>query len=213
MNRSDFESAVADWVAGEMPAGERVQFEAWLERNPTFDAEARELLSVWNDLAVEDHTPDLKGRWQPHLEAALAQPATSPFRQQGWAIAATLAVGIAIGWLLPRADGELAEVRDELKGLQGAMAANLVRMESAGDRLAGVALAAQLASARPEFKQTLIDLVKSDNNLNVRLAAMDALVQRGLTDDLNYRSLNLDPNDPFAQWLPSQDQPDSTQEL
>lgn len=213
MNRSEFEQAVADWVADEMPAGRRAEFEAWLEQNPAFETEARDLQRVWNDLAVESDLPDLKARWQPHFEAALAQPAASPLRQQGWAIAATLVVGIAIGSLLPRADGELSQVRDELKGLQGAMAANLVRMESAGDRLAGVALAAQLASARPEFRQTLIDLVRTDTNLNVRLAAMDALVQRGFADDVSYQSLNLEPDDPFAQWLPSLDQADSTQEL
>lgn len=213
MHQAEFEQTVAEWVADEMPADRRAEFEAWLQQNPGFETQAREMERVWHDLAVEENLPDLKGRWQPHFEAALAQPVQTPSIARGWAIAATLAVGVAIGWLLPRADGEIAQLRDELKGMQGAMAANLVRMESAGDRLAGVALAAQLTAARPEFRQTLIDLVRSDKNLNVRLAAMDALVQRGYTDDLNYRTLNLEPDDPFAQWLPSRSEPDSTQEL
>lgn len=214
MQRHEFETRVVEWLSDTLSAEQRTTFEVWLDDHPDEKAEALELQQVWSQLPIET-TPDLKSRWRPHLDAAMAQPPTAATHSgQVWfAAAATLILGIAIGWLMPRDAGQTELLRSEIQSLQGAMAVNLVRMESASDRLAGVALAAQLAGSQPELAHTLTGLLKQDQNLNVRLAAQDALIQAGRIEDLNRALAELKPEDPYTQWLETQPESGSIQEL
>jgi hypothetical protein len=90
-------------------------------------------------------------------------------RQGGWAIAAVLAVVVGFGaWrLVPGPDGRSEATRTALVS------------ESALQRARGARATAELAALTAEVRERLETLLRGDPDLNVRLAAIHALAQRG----------------------------------
>ena len=93
-----------------------------------------------------------------------------PMLQMGLAAALAL-VGVLIGQQLPSSsDDEIAELRSEVR----AVGIALLDHQSASERLLGVKWAQGTAQA-PEVLNALLERVRYDTNLSVRLAAVDAL--------------------------------------
>lgn len=87
------------------------------------------------------------------------------------AAAALLAVGLAIGrWLPSPADREIAALRREVHAIDAA----LLGHQSASERLRGVELARRLPPDAQVLNE-LLDSMRRDTSVNVRLAAVDAL--------------------------------------
>ncbi len=77
-----------------------------------------------------------------------------------------------------RADGppaEVAELRDEVDSLSRMVALSLLERESASERLRAVSFSRRTAASDDVLVQALVDTVRSDPSVNVRLAAVDAL--------------------------------------
>jgi hypothetical protein len=90
------------------------------------------------------------------------------------AAVALLAVGLAIGrWLPSPADREIAALRREVHAIDAA----LLGHQSASERLRGVELARRLPPDAQVLNE-LLDSMRRDPSLNVRLAAVDALRER-----------------------------------
>ena len=93
-----------------------------------------------------------------------------PVLQMGLAAALAL-VGVLVGQQLPSSsDDEIAELRSEVR----AVGIALLDHQSASERLLGVKWAQGTAQA-PEVINALLERVRYDTNLSVRLAAVDAL--------------------------------------
>jgi hypothetical protein len=109
-------------------------------------------------------------------------PATS-WVWQGLATAAVLVIGIAIGRYAPLREGgttatpvsELAALRGELADMREMVALSLLQQQSASDRLQGVAFSGRLEQPGSEVVTALLDTLLDDPNVNVRLAAVEAL--------------------------------------
>jgi hypothetical protein len=95
------------------------------------------------------------------------------------ACAAVLAVGsFACGYFLSgggRNPGEMAELRQEVHALNNLLTVSLLHQESASERLKGVSLGSRGNGSDPDIASALIYAMNHDRNVNVRLAALDAL--------------------------------------
>ena len=93
-----------------------------------------------------------------------------------------LVLGFLVGYQLrpipgPAATNEIAELRSELHQTRQMVALSLLQQQSASDRLKGVSWSYQLQQPGREILAALLDTLMHDQNVNVRLAAVDALAQ------------------------------------
>jgi hypothetical protein len=89
----------------------------------------------------------------------------------------TLLVGFFVGYLFvpsPQSNQEVAVLSKEISDLKEMMMFSLLEKESATDRLKAVSLTNEM-SASDKVTNALIKTLNSDDNINVRLAALDAL--------------------------------------
>jgi HEAT repeat protein len=102
-------------------------------------------------------------------------------RRIGWQIAiaaACLLLGIAAGTAIPnrRTDaGEIAALRHEVENTRELVALSLLNQQSAASRLRGIDYSLRLPALEPNVVSALVAAVNRDPNVNVRLAAIDAL--------------------------------------
>jgi hypothetical protein len=131
-------------------------------------------------------------------------------RRRAWQFSLAIllfALGLALGPLLTRAGGRnpetaatrdpsLAQLRDEVSNLKQIVTLSLLQQQSAGERLRGVESSQDLERPEPQVLSALLRALDSDSNVNVRLAAVDALqpfarnefVKKGLLDSLPRQS-------------------------
>jgi hypothetical protein len=70
---------------------------------------------------------------------------------------------------------DLAELRVELREMRQMLTLSLMQQQSATERLRGVSGSAQIDQPDNEIVRALLDTLMHDSNVNVRLAAVDAL--------------------------------------
>jgi len=94
------------------------------------------------------------------------------------AAAALLAIGLGIGYGM-RGNGqvpaEVSQLREEVASMRQLVALSLMQQQSASERLRGVSWAYQAEPSDREVLEALLTAVNHDTNVNVRLAAVDAL--------------------------------------
>jgi hypothetical protein len=168
--------------------------ETHLANCPGCRAEMATLQSAWEALeALPEGEPSaaLGGRFHSWLgEQTLAGEARAKRGRQRrawfglssgprwvWAAAAVaLVVGFGAGARLgrPSEKGELATLRVEVQTLNRLVSLSLLSQPAASDRLQGVAFGRDAAPDR-SVTEALIDTLRHDENVNVRLAAVEAL--------------------------------------
>jgi len=107
------------------------------------------------------------------------------------AAAAMVLCGLIAGYRLNGGagnGGELARLREEVHGLSNLLTVSLLNQESASERLKGVSLGARSDAADPAIAAALAYTLNHDRNVNVRLAALDAL-SRNLGDPVIRRDV------------------------
>ena len=156
------------------------------------------LTEAWEalgDIPDEEPSPRLSARFYSMLEEAKRHEAHEHGRSkgiEGWLAGwwprrpafqfvtalLLLAVGLAIGLGLSPDDGrdaELAMLRAEIRNTQQVMTLALVNQTASADRLAAISSIRKDREAAQPAVDALIYTLKSDPNVNVRLAAVDAL--------------------------------------
>ena len=98
------------------------------------------------------------------------------------AMAASLAIGVAIGrgtsaTVSAPVSADLALLRQELHDTRELVTLSLLRQSSATDRLQGVSWTERIDDPGSEVVSALLDALVHDANVNVRLAAIDALAR------------------------------------
>lgn len=186
----DFQIAAAAELAGELEGAERERLLAHLAACPRCAGEAAALGRLWRGLepdAGEGPSPFLAARFERALareieaQGAGAAPAprvavgAAPLRRWG-ALAATLAAGLALGYAgAGGGDGEIAGLRQEVGALRETMALTLLGERSASDRLRAVAYGRETVASDPRVADALLSALAGDPDVNVRLAALEAL--------------------------------------
>src|SRR6266403_1018481 len=142
-------------------------------------------LEVRNHLAAcescRSEAEGLETLWTKLGTIPAAEP--GPVLQFGLALV-LLVVGVAAGWRLRpepvvQPSGEITELRGELRQMRQMVALSLMQQQSASERLKGVNWSYQLQQPDREVLTALLDTLMHDPNVNVRLAAIDALRQFG----------------------------------
>jgi hypothetical protein len=108
-------------------------------------------------------------QWQPLVQFAGA--------------AALLLIGIGFGRFLPASqpqpNPDIALLREELRDTRQMVTLSLLQQQSASERLKGVNTSSQLEQPGTEVVSALLDTLRRDPNVNVRLATVDALRRFG----------------------------------
>lgn len=88
-----------------------------------------------------------------------------------------LAVGFMVGYFMqmPSQKTEISSLTREVSDLKEMMMLSLLEKESASERLRAVSLTEEMNDASTTVTQALIHTLNNDANINVRLAALDAL--------------------------------------
>jgi len=94
-----------------------------------------------------------------------------------WGFAACLLIlGLFIGYSVNAGRaGELAQLHDEVQGLRSLLTISMLQQESASERLKAISWGTQHDGRDPAVIAALISTMQHDRNVNVRLAALDAL--------------------------------------
>jgi HEAT repeats/Putative zinc-finger len=182
----------ADYWSQSLTGAEEIEMEAHLAACGECRAEADRLEVLWRDLAripTEEPGVGLRGRFYEMLRGAGAGSAPAPGAGRRWwraapsspalwRIAAGLAllgIGAAIGYAVRSNGSEIAQLRGEVSTMRQLVALSLLQQQSASERLRGVSWAYRVEPSDSEVLTALLDAVNRDSNINVRLAAVDAL--------------------------------------
>jgi len=107
----------------------------------------------------------------------------------GLCLAFGLTIGLGAGAYLERGRGErdeVARLREEVASTKEMVALSLLQQQSAAERLRGVDYSQRMSSMEPQVIEALVQAVNRDSNVNVRLAAIDALGK--VANDTHVRS-------------------------
>jgi hypothetical protein len=172
--------------------------------------EAEELRGLWStldELPEESPSHRLRSRFYDSLRELRQREADRQqrfwwSRHPAFQVAfglAILMIGVAIGHFATRQNvSEVAQLRGEVYNMRQMVTLSLLQQQNATDRLRGVNWSYRVEQSDPEVLSALLTTVNHDSNINVRLAAVDAL--RKFSDSPVGRK-------GLIQALPKQDSP------
>ncbi|HUK52747.1 MAG TPA: zf-HC2 domain-containing protein [Candidatus Binatia bacterium] len=215
MNCEKIAELLPDFLRGGLERERAEMVEQHLERC----AECRDDVDVWQKLALlpaPEAVADSRARFDAVLQAyqaGRAQPEfpastagekaprrkvfdwlRTPAAALAWSIA-LLAIGFFAGNGMSRTTShseDLAVMRSELSSMRQLVVLSMLQQQSASERLQGVSYSQREAQLDPQVLAALLHTLRHDSNVDVRLAALDALsrhsgqpqVRRGVTDAL-----------------------------
>jgi hypothetical protein len=198
-NDNHVNDQLSAYLSDELKASEVIKINEHLAMCDSCRQEFESLGGVWNaigDMSEEQPSKHLRSRFYEAMdayEAALqgksfsqTKPARSwyeilfqnhPVVQFGLALLLVI-VGGFIGYRLRGEsvnEAQIVQIRDEVRTVNRLLTVSLLQQQSASERLQGVNRSYQLEYADPEITNALLQTFKYDPNVNVRLAALDAL--------------------------------------
>ena len=210
MNCEQSTELLSDRLKGLLSPEDEQALEAHLATCAACREEADAIAMLWNEMGeLADEVPHARMRMRFHAALAAYEERMRTTGLDAWieriwprrpalqvAFALVLAmVGVLVGQRLPStASGEIDALRAEVRSV-GLV---LLEHQSAAERLRGVEVARRTESDG-QVVAALLETVRYDANLNVRLAAVDALsdwldrpqVSAGLTEALEYQDAPL----------------------
>jgi len=193
----------AEYLAGELDETSLAEVRAHLADCPDCREELEGLSVVWTKLGVlpkEQPSGALRNRFYEMLEAykegmakerektGLGEVLTRWFgrlwpARPAYQVALSLlliAAGLGSGYFLSMrsrsaARTEVAGLKGEVDDMRRIVAVSLLKQASPSDRLMGVSWSARIDRPGDEIIQALLETLNNDPNVNVRLAAVDAL--------------------------------------
>ncbi|MFN7993861.1 MAG: zf-HC2 domain-containing protein [Bryobacteraceae bacterium] len=189
---------IADYLAGGLSASTSEDLREHFERCPGCKQEAEALSETWKMLGLleqEHPSAAVRTRFYDSLDAYRQGVAAAPaprtrgrwfdwagwrwsgLPQVAWSVA-LLIIGVIGGqWLgnRQRGEGDLAKLQDEVQHMRQLVTLSLLQQQSASERLRGVDYAYRVEGSDTQVLSALLHAVNHDPNVNVRLAAVDAL--------------------------------------
>ena len=201
MNCEQIGELLPDYLQGRLSPALAGEVEEHLPGCPACGEEA----AVWKNLALlpeEQPSPALEsrfkamldsyqeGRWEKASLAAEKSKTPAPlwglgnWRQIPAAAIVWACLFLVCGFLIGRqsdrgresaAQAQLEEVRGELAAMRQTVALSMLQQQSASQRLAGVSWTTRLPEPDAKVMNQLLHTLRFDSNVDVRLAALDAL--------------------------------------
>jgi len=190
MQCEEVSEKLPDYLAGKADAATRTAIEQHLAGCAACLQEVEGLAVTWHALstipaAVADSRA-MRAGIDALIEREQANQARFVRPRFQWnhplvsACAATLvlAVGVLLGRATehaPAAAPEVTALHQELRDLRQMVTLSLMQQQSASERLRGVSFSNQVDGSGDEIVTALLDTLRHDTNVNVRLASVDAL--------------------------------------
>jgi hypothetical protein len=203
MKCEDYRAQLPEYWEGALEEEDRAGLEMHLASCTGCRGEAESLGRIWHGLAripVAQPSGDLRRRFYERLDAyqqgVLESPVTvapvtwgerlqawlpmRPAFQAGFSVA-LLAIGFMVGYGIDRKkdDAHVAQLREEIGSMRQLVTLSLLQQQNASERLRGVNFAYRMEQSDTEVLSALLFTVNHDSNVNVRLAAVDALLTFG----------------------------------
>ncbi len=201
MSTEEINVLLLKYNRGEATQADIAAIEQLIERNAIQLSDLKDVTSLDERLmSMESPTPSTHLDDQFYATLAMAKAKQPKSTSYGWfpfspwiqklAFASlTFILGITAGYfLMPRAtpqQDELATLTQEVSTLKEMMMLSLLEKESATDRLRAVSLSQELDQSSQKVTSALMKTLNNDDNINVRLAALEALKVYG--NDSNIR--------------------------
>jgi len=220
MNCDKIQDLVSEEWAGTLSSSDSERLRSHLAACASCREERDGLNRLWQQLAAipsEEPGAGVRTRFQAMLEGykqGIGRAQDLPARRAGlgeWfglrpafrfgLAALLLTAGFFSGYMLRSSRNgqeELASLREEVHEMRQIVTISLLKQQSASERLKGVSWSSQVSRPDPEFLSTLLHTLNLDSNVDVRLAAVDALSR--FADDPSVRSA-------LIQSLPRQESP------
>jgi hypothetical protein len=202
MNFEEIQAMIPQYLSGELTPAKKELFEQQLNANANLRLELEELRSVWQGLGLIDQdqpSAAMRARFYQKLNAVSKGESVGVSSKGGWRtwkigvpqLAGALLV-FALGVFAGRVhiDGsasgsEIAQLRGQVEGLRQTVALSKLDGDSATSRLEGISWSNQVQRPDSELVSALLATLNQDQNINVRLASLDALEK--LAGDPNVR--------------------------
>jgi len=191
MTCEEIESRMAEYWSRTLSHEDEIAVESHLAGCETCRAEALRLGSLWRDLAllpapepgagVRERFYETLAAYRDGAAAAGVKHPALGWRHLVWQIAAGVALllgGGGVGYSLrfsQTANAEVTQLRGEVSNMRQLVALSLLQQQSASERLRGVSWTYRVEPSDTEVLTALLTAVNHDPNVNVRLAAVDAL--------------------------------------
>ncbi len=199
MNSEHVKEQLVAYLSGNLDSEAREAVKAHLDVCEDCRAEFLALGRMWESLEeipVEPPPASLRSRFcdmlklyeaaeKERLGRAPARPwlerlfPKSPAIQFAFVIAA-LVLGLFFGYQIKSSQVNsiaLAQLHEEVSTMNRLLTVSLLQQESAAERLQGVSWSYRLQGPDPEVRSALFSTLKHDPNVNVRLAALDAIAR------------------------------------
>lgn len=196
MKCEDCRALLPEYWEGVLADEDRAGLEMHLASCAGCRGEARDLGAIWQGLGrIPEAQPsrELRRRFYERLDAYQQGVSETPPRgswaqrlrlwlparaawQAGFGVA-MLAVGFFAGYRIDsqRDNAQVSQLRSEVSDMRQLVTLSLLQQQNASERLRGVTYAYRVAESDTEVLSALLETVSHDPNVNVRLAAVDAL--------------------------------------
>lgn len=191
MNESDIKSLLQKYQSGLLTQDEWQAMEEAIGRGD-IDLASMQMLNVMqnglNQLSDEDTPAGIRNKVLDLIhQENMNQPKVIQFNRE-WIIrgimtAAAMLTGIIIGYVIPAKTGiatdDVVKLKTEMHALKETMMLTLLEKDEVSDRLKAVSYTYELDQSSKKVIDALFATLNEDNNINVRLAAVEALQHYG----------------------------------
>lgn len=182
----------ADYLVGDIEAAAEADIRGHIASCASCREELESLSAIWAKLGVlpqEQPSSRLRANFYAMLENYKRRPANrfAEFWKEFWSFRkpaygfsfglALLLIGVGAGTLLTGGTGssKVTVLREELQDMRQTVALSMLDRASAAERLEGISWSAGLDNPGQKTLDALVNKLNNDPNVNVRLAAVDAL--------------------------------------
>jgi uncharacterized protein (UPF0147 family) len=191
MEKQRIDELVAKFNAGTYTPAEQREIEQLLEEG-SIDLNQLHALSLLEDQVVKLNEPTPSLQLDQKFYSMVGDEKRSISKVSAWknfftwpalfpklAMASVfLLIGVSVGYFVrPEATGseQITVLSNQVNDLQEMMMLSLLEKESVTERLKAVSLTGQMDQASQKVTGALLETLNNDENVNVRLAALDAL--------------------------------------
>ncbi|MBC8181192.1 HEAT repeat domain-containing protein [candidate division KSB1 bacterium] len=210
---------IPDFLVGNLDQLKQDQFQKHLNDCPTCKTEVESLSGIWGKMEkIPEEIPEtaLKIRFENMLDVYKQgmKEVKQPFSFKNYFLSVfeswrlkhpafqfagsvmLLLIGLTIGYFLHPIisnGNNVIQLREEIINMQQVVSLTLLKQKSASDRLQGVMVGSKIAGQSSNVLSELINTLNTDPNVNVRLAAVNALylyrnnpqIKQGLINSLS----------------------------
>ncbi|MEM7484062.1 MAG: HEAT repeat domain-containing protein [Bacteroidota bacterium] len=194
MKKEKFEVQAMDYMMGKMPLNERKAFEDFLDKNPEYNSQYRDLVDTWKMVDMLN-APEPSEKMDQAFFSMLSNETANTKKKTGLAVfleaLATifkpqlayglllLGLGLGIGYYINAPQDDINKntivVNEETESIRQKLVLTLLEQPSANQRLQGVSEANKIENVDEAVVKALLQTLNGDSNVNVRLAAIESL--------------------------------------